>query len=753
MSKKAVTCFRQLWMGLSVGLMLVGCTEAQKSEDADPVNAAPGPLSCATVEPSAVEREVIEARSRPRPRHSALRVAGSVRVPVYFHVIRKGTGIANGDIPQQFIDDQMAVLNRAFKSSPFYFTLMGVDRTTNSTWFTALPGSTAESQMKNALNRGSAEVLNLYTNGMGAGMLGHATFPWDYAAKPKLDGVVMLHSTLPGGTLAPFNLGHQTVHEVGHWLGLYHTFQSGCASPGDSVNDTPPEASGAAGCPTGRDTCSAAGLDPITNFMDYSDDTCITQFTAGQMARMDAMHLNYRSSAPCNDTTPPTTTLTAPVGGAALRDTVTVTATASDAAGVMLVEFYLDGRLLAADTTAPYSILWNTKPELPGAHTLSTRAYDESCGNMGTSSTVTVSVLDTTAPTVSLTSPTSGSTLEGTVTLTARASDDAAVTRVDFFVDGVLLGSDTSAPFSFNWNTGSVSGPRVLTAKAHDAAGNVGTSAEVPVQVSFGLPTVTLSAPSGGSTVKAQVTVEAEAFDNLGVARVEFYADGSLIGTDSTTPYRITWDTSPVRSGDYSLSARVFDAAGFMGVSPTVSVRVTNPSITSFTVSPNVVQICDPKPILLSWNVDGASRLVIKRNGVIVMDAPAPATTGAWQDSRQDEARDSDALYTLSVFDDFNVERKSVTASVVAGSSWPLASTVIVLSNNSYYSATVSFYDNLGRPIQLIGTVSPGDHIQINTPHCTLARVGAVNESGLVVWETNGFYLAHSGIATQYSSF
>ncbi|UQA60557.1 zinc metalloprotease [Polyangium aurulentum] len=216
-------------------------------------------------------------------------------IPVYFHVINKGTGISNGDIPQSQIDAQMTVLTNAYASAGFKFQLMAVDRTTNSTWYTMGHGSSAESQAKSALRKGGKDALNIYTANLGGGLLGWATFPADYTSSPSKDGVVLLYSSVPGGTAAPYNEGDTGTHEVGHWLGLYHTFQGGCASPGDSVSDTPAEASAASGCPTGRDTCGGTGLDPITNFMDYTDDKCMNTFSPGQITRMQTQWDTYRA--------------------------------------------------------------------------------------------------------------------------------------------------------------------------------------------------------------------------------------------------------------------------------------------------------------------------------------------------------------------------------------------------------------------------------------------------------------------------
>jgi hypothetical protein len=251
---------------------------------------------CGTKHPSLIERDAIELEVQNR-----LGVAGGVSnvtggtINVYFHVINKGTGLTNGDVPDSQITSQMNVLNAAFQPWGWSFNLVATTRTTNATWFNGCDSSSTESQYKAALRQGSADDLNIYTCNPGGGLLGWATFPSSYNSAPTKDGVVLLYSSLPGGSAVPYNEGDTGTHEVGHWMGLYHTFQGGCAKSGDYVSDTPPERSPAYGCPVGRDSCKRGGADPITNFMDYTDDDCMFEFTAGQDARMDSMFTTYRA--------------------------------------------------------------------------------------------------------------------------------------------------------------------------------------------------------------------------------------------------------------------------------------------------------------------------------------------------------------------------------------------------------------------------------------------------------------------------
>lgn len=256
--------------------------------------------SCGTPNPTQAEIDAVNARLAGHGTQPAL--GDPVTVPVYWHVVHKG---ATGMLPQSMIDASIDVLNDSYAGATggaptdFQFVLVATDYTNNTSWYDDCDVSSVETQMKTTLRQGDEADLNVYSCGMtGSGLLGWATFPSWYAGNPLDDGVVILDQSVPGGSADPYNEGDTLTHEVGHWVGLYHTFQGGC-NGGDLVDDTPAESSPAFGCPTTRDSCPQPqhpGLDPVTNFMDYTDDDCMFQFTAGQDGRMAVEWDTFRQS-------------------------------------------------------------------------------------------------------------------------------------------------------------------------------------------------------------------------------------------------------------------------------------------------------------------------------------------------------------------------------------------------------------------------------------------------------------------------
>jgi hypothetical protein len=241
----------------------------------------------------AYEREIARREGSRDATVAGTTVTGGT-IPLYVHVLAESTTVAAGVLAK--IDDQVDVLNNSFGSTGWSFDLQPVATpTVNASWAAMAPGTPLERVVKSTLHEGGADSLNLYISKPGDGLLGWATFPDEYAGDPSQDGVVVHRGSLPGGSFRPYNLGDTAVHEVGHWMGLFHTFQGRCSRSGDLVKDTPRESRPAFGCPKGRDTCAARGKDPVTNFMDYSDDSCMNRFTAGQDVRMDEQWTTYRS--------------------------------------------------------------------------------------------------------------------------------------------------------------------------------------------------------------------------------------------------------------------------------------------------------------------------------------------------------------------------------------------------------------------------------------------------------------------------
>jgi hypothetical protein len=248
-------------------------------------------LRCGFENPSRAERDQIERNLREfRASDRAPLIQGAVvpakNIKVHFHVLTTNSGVGNVD--EAKLDSAITVMNAAYAGTGFTFTKVGSTRTKNTTWYSACDRSTVERQIRKALAVDPARTFNVYLCNLGGGLLGRATFPTYFAENSFMHGVVIHNGTVPGGSFNGYNGGDTLVHEAGHYLGLYHTFQGGCvdgANGGDYVVDTPAEASATYDCNVNKDSCASEGKDSVTNYMNYGSDACMTNFTTDQRIR------------------------------------------------------------------------------------------------------------------------------------------------------------------------------------------------------------------------------------------------------------------------------------------------------------------------------------------------------------------------------------------------------------------------------------------------------------------------------------
>lgn len=255
-----------------------------------------------------------------------------VRIPVVVHVIHNGTAIGTGaNISDAQVLSQIQVLNEDFrkiagtrgensnpvgvdtniefflaKESPDGCTTTGIERYDFSSIATSWPvQGITDSALKPMTIWDSSRYMNMWTVALSDNtLLGYAQFP---DGPPETDGVVMGYQYFGSNdavgvnlnSSAPYDLGRTTTHEVGHFLGLLHTFEDGCAD-GDFCDDTPATAQENYGCPIEQDSCPVGAgdgvFDMVENYMDYTDDACMNIFTNDQSARMDGVLTGFRLS-------------------------------------------------------------------------------------------------------------------------------------------------------------------------------------------------------------------------------------------------------------------------------------------------------------------------------------------------------------------------------------------------------------------------------------------------------------------------
>lgn len=221
---------------------------------------------------------------------------------------------------------------------------------------------------------------------------------------------------------------------------------------------------------------------------------------------------------------------------------------------------------------------------------------------------------DTTAPTV--TASETGSS--GIITLAATATDDVGVIRVDFYIDNILKGSKTSAPYSISLDSTTLSnGSHSLTAKAYDASNNVGSSLATSFSISNPLPdttapTVSVAVPGSSGNI----TLSATATDNVGVTLVEFYVDNVLKGSTNVAPYTLSLNSTTLSNASHTLSAKAYDAANNVATSAAVNFSVNNSTV---------------KQLILNGGFESGSSSWKASSGVITSDASQASHGGSYK--------------------------------------------------------------------------------------------------------------------------
>jgi RHS repeat-associated protein len=331
----------------------------------------------------------------------------------------------------------------------------------------------------------------------------------------------------------------------------------------------------------------------------------------------------------------PVVTITSPTANSTYLPpaSITINATATDSTSTITkVDFYNGTTLLGTSTTAPYTFTWNNVST--GKYTLKAKATDAAKSTATKSVTVTVN----TPPTVTLTSPTDGSSIpgKGPIILTADASDtDGTITKVAYYRGTTLIGSSTTAPFSYTWSNVAL-GTYIITAKATDNLGGVTTSNASTITVTNPI-TVAMTAPGTNSyfTPGSTITLSADASDanaSATISKVDFYKGTTLLGTATTAPYTFSW--ASVAAGTYQVKAKATDSQGLTQTSSIITVYVDNPPTVSLTAPANNASFTGLANITLTAtakDTGGSIKQVAFYNGATLLGtATASPYTVTW---------------------------------------------------------------------------------------------------------------------------
>lgn len=516
-------------------------------------------------------------------------------IPVVFHVIYASDG--TGNIDNSFIYSQIDILNEDYGAmsgtpgdsgfdSHIKFTLAGITRTENDNWF----NDNDESGYKSALGWDQGSYLNIYVN-TASGYLGYSYMPQD-AAGSTLDGVVVAYAAVgrnsPNGV---YDQGRTLTHEIGHYLGLFHTFSpnEGSASgtcvnsytAGDLIVDTNSEGDEHYGC---SESASCGTQDPIHNYMDYTDDACMNNFTQEQSNRMICCLFSYRPSlyTEVSAGAPIISSFSSSTTNGLIPLSVTFNVSASDPDGGSITsyqwDFDGDGN---ADTTNTIGTASHTY-SIEGTYYAKVTVTDDE-GDSATSSAISINATGKVSPSITNFSATPSSGLEPLTVdfqVTAVDPDGGTITdySFDFQSDGTIDQSGTSNTAIYQYTeSGSYNAKVIVT----DDEGQKSFSS-VTITVNDVLPPVitNFSANKTSGIVPLSITFTVAATDPGGGNITSYQWDFDNDGTyDSTTTSGTVTKTFSSK-GTYGVTVKVTDDDGDSVISNTLNIFASNPAPT-----------------------------------------------------------------------------------------------------------------------------------------------------------------------------